>query len=361
MNVLTESNVIGNYNISDIVYLKFLQPDIHKDKNNYILYSYLQHTKMNTNELLSLYIFLSYKHSDNEIHRKHFYKLFDQCSTISVIPITYFNQFLDVYCKYTSFLNRISQFVSRVKYRYTKKYDIDCDLCLNKFEMMSADQKIILVENDTLFTFSTYDLVKIFRMNLLNCGHLLFLPQMPKNPYTNLEFSYTNLVKISKMLKRYYHTPAFIHSFIELDFDLERFSYYNQQILIDNCVNRYIDELDTLSLFSTLIVLFRTYTCYILVTSFSNSIIQQNMKSLRLYYKMEYNELNNISSDYTNLYKKLIYTKLIHYVLQNKDNFILQRVVRKRYARENEATYETDDYEYIDENTDEDATIEDDV
>lgn len=350
MNVFTEHTLLGNYSYSDIVHLKFMQPDVHKDKKNYIFHSYLQHKKMKANEILNLYIFLSYKNSKDEYHRKHFYQMFNRTS---IIPLAYFKQFLDVYCEYTRFLNRLVRFVSRVKMRVVKKYDIDSDLCLNKFECMSENKKLSIIENNTLFQFSIYDLVKVFKMSLMNSGHLLILPQMPKNPYTNLKFSYKNLVKISNMLKKYYYTPAFIHSFIELGFDIDRFSYYNQQYLIDNCVNIYIDELDARTLFSTLVVLFKTYTRYVLITAFSDTIIKQNMKSLHLHYKMEYIELNNMSSEYTQLYKQNIHSRLINFVLSNRDLFTIS-VIKRKFSKKRE------EQKYEDEDEDEDSTDSDD-
>jgi len=356
MNALTEQVTLGNYSYSDIVQLKFMKPNINKDKNNYVFHSYLQHKKMNTNEILSLYIFLSYKNSDNECHRKHFYQMFNQKS---IIPFAYFKEFLSVYCEYTAFLNRMARFVSRVKLRIVKKYDIDYDLCLNKFECMSENKKLSIIENNTLFMFSVYDIVKVFKMSLMNSDHLLILPHIPKNPYTNLEFSYKNLMKISNVLKTYYYTPAFVHSFIELNFDIERFSYYNQQCLIDNCVNKYVDELDARTLFSTLVVLFKTYTRYVLITAFSDAIIKKNMKSLHLHYKMEYIELNNISSEYTQLYKQIIHNRLIKFVLNNRQLFTLLVVKRKFPKQREEQKYDDDDEDDDDEDNYEDSTDSD--
>lgn len=85
------------------------------------------------------------------------------------------------------------RFVQKCKLKKIKKFDIDCDLRLAPFVQST---KIELLEKKQIYPFNIYDLLNIISTSLLNQNNLFTNPQYPKNPYTNLDFSFHNLYNI---------------------------------------------------------------------------------------------------------------------------------------------------------------------
>ena len=104
--------------------------------------------------------------------------------------------------------------------------------------------KINIIENNTLYHFRLTDLLTIITKSLLNYEEVgLIKPLMPKNPYTNIEFSKSNLYNIFyKTCESPILVPLLFHKFYLKHFDVREFTVENDSYLIYNSVVNYIDN-----------------------------------------------------------------------------------------------------------------------
>lgn len=131
----------------------------------------------------------------------------------------------------------------RRKYRY-KIYDCMMDMNMTPLNELPKKNVIQLVENNTVYMFSIHDLIKVINTQLNSSKMLVLDPKIPKNPYTNLPFSYHNLYNI------YFHClfisqtylPYYIHSYFQLGQNMDMFMRYNILHLRKKSVVEYIES-----------------------------------------------------------------------------------------------------------------------
>ena len=80
--------------------------------------------------------------------------------------------------------------------KFKSKYNVDTDLHLNPLEVLPENQKILILENNTLYDFKLKDLLSCWKIALLSSQGLFSKPFALKNPYTNIPFKINNLYNI---------------------------------------------------------------------------------------------------------------------------------------------------------------------
>ena len=108
---------------------------------------------------------------------------------------------------------------------------IDIDLCLNPIANIDPNA-ITIFQNNSRYRFKISDLINICNSALTNSNEFFAEPMIPKNPYTNLEFTYPILYKIYNAV-RYsnYRMPILLHLFYLSDFDIDVFHNKNEAII----------------------------------------------------------------------------------------------------------------------------------
>lgn len=319
---------------------EIMKPNIETDKNNYILYSYLKSKEKTIKNKTFLTLICSYICNDDEKEKCGYITIYKRLNTYVIDNIFCSKQqklsiINDIY-EFKKTMNILRRFVIKLKWRYAKKYDIDTDLCLNSLSNLRENQTIKLLQNKTIYTFSVFDMKKLFTMGLMNNDHLYFEPILPKNPYTNVVFSINELYIISKYLKKNTHLPAYIHSFIENNFDLDKFTIYNQPLLIENTVKSYIGTLSKIVKYSKIIDLFKKYTRYTLTkTANIDNVVNKLNHAVFLYYKIELLSLNCIDDGFNYKYVQIICSLLSVYIMMNKNDVRLNIIKIKRKNRNN--------------------------
>lgn len=153
------------------------------------------------------------------------------------------NKYIDLYCYSKKILNILKRFCRNIKFKKYKKYQMDTDLYFNKLNTFPNNQKITLLENDTLYTFRLSDIMVIIKDSLSITDGLFPLPKKAKNPYTNISLSKHNLYNIYfALLNSTFHIPLLINKFFLSGFNitilLNRFYPY----LKDLCIKKFMLE-----------------------------------------------------------------------------------------------------------------------
>ena len=69
----------------------------------------------------------------------------------------------DLYISVVKIINRFTTLVRIYKFKKAVKYDIDTDLHLDKLDILPDNQKILILENNTLYNFKLKDLLISFK------------------------------------------------------------------------------------------------------------------------------------------------------------------------------------------------------
>ena len=134
---------------------------------------------------------------------------------------------LDLYISVKKLTNRLKSIVRIYKFKKAVKYDIDTDLHLNPLEDLPENQKILLLENNTLYHFKLRDLLSCWKLALLNSQGLFSKPIEVKNPYTNIPIKKHNLFNIYfKCLNMYVNLPLCITNFFKCNMNIKKFQLY---------------------------------------------------------------------------------------------------------------------------------------
>ena len=148
----------------------------------------------------------------------------------------------DLYISVVKIINRFKTLVRIYKFKKAVKYDIDTDLHLDKLDILPDNQKILILENNTLYNFKLKDLLSCWKLALLNTQGLFSKPFEVKNPYTNIPIKKHNLYNIYfKCLNMYVNLPMCITIFFKCNMDLNKFqlNYFTtlKEVAIINFIN----------------------------------------------------------------------------------------------------------------------------
>ena len=129
------------------------------------------------------------------------------------------------YYKIYKIQQQLSLFVTIVKHKYAKVFNE-----INLYGDKIKNKCIKIIENDTIYKFDFFEMIKIIKKKLYYHSHYFLLPLFPTNPYTNTPFKIHTLYNIFfQLLHSSYLIPIGIRVFFNVNFDLirfvDRFSY----------------------------------------------------------------------------------------------------------------------------------------
>ena len=118
------------------------------------------------------------------------------------------------------------------------------DLFFNDLDECQDNVKIVLYEQTRLYTFKIYDILKIIKSSLINYEELFLVPSLPKNPYTNLAFSYKNLHNIfNHCMFNQITIPKVFRYFYESDFNLNKFIFKYEPMVRESIITNYYNNM----------------------------------------------------------------------------------------------------------------------
>lgn len=153
------------------------------------------------------------------------------------------NIFLDFFSEIQKVYWAFANFAKRIKQRYSTN-KVDHDLLLAPISITQRNV-IHLYENDNTYLFTLQDLSHIIIAAICNSPSFHSEPLNPKNPYSGVAFSKTNLYNIYFYMKeRFSVVPEGLHKFFLTNFDIELFGEKYKLIIRDIFINQFVDNED---------------------------------------------------------------------------------------------------------------------
>tara|TARA_B100000963_G_scaffold67943_1_gene56098 strand:+ start:10534 stop:11895 length:1362 start_codon:yes stop_codon:yes gene_type:complete len=178
---------------------------------------------------------------------------------------------LDLYISVIKLISRLKSIVRIYKYKKAVKYDIDTDLHLNPLEQLPENQKILLLENNTLYHFKLRDLLSCWKLALLNSQGLFSKPIQVKNPYTNLPIKNHNLYNIYfKCLNMYINLPLCITNFFKCNMNIDKFQLYYFTTLKEVAVINFMNTNNYYEMFEQVLNLLHDHRKLVDYVTFTN-------------------------------------------------------------------------------------------
>jgi hypothetical protein len=151
------------------------------------------------------------------------------------------SEFSEWFYRYQRIYHALLKFVSIIKYKYAKIV-IDTDLCLNPIAI--NDKNVICIRQGSgRYLFLINDLIKIIHSSITNSQSFFAIPKSAKNPYTNIPFNKSTLYNIYFfVLFRTLYRPELLTTFFQYNFNLRRFTIWNEHILREYSISEYIEK-----------------------------------------------------------------------------------------------------------------------
>lgn len=178
---------------------------------------------------------------------------------------------LDLYISVVKLMNKLKSIVRIYKFKKAVKYDVDTDLHLNSLDDLPSNQKIKIVENNTLYNFKLRDLLSCWKLALLNSQGLFSKPFAVKNPYTNIPIKTHNLYNIYfKCLNMYVNLPLCITNFFKCNMNLNKFQLYYFPTLKEVAVINFMSSNNYYEMFEQVLNLLHDYRKEVDYLTFTN-------------------------------------------------------------------------------------------
>ena len=178
-------------------------------------------------------------------------------------------------------------------------YTEQISLSLENLSIYPKKDLIKVYNSKKIWVFTNVDMVRIFRLGIMNQGNYFPLPQKPKNPYTNQDFTYGQLHNIIMQLKYTgIKIPIYIQLFTKYDFNLEKMvlchKKYFALLAIDHEINNFSD------------IKYIKYIKYIIKTKTDHKLCKYCFRKIDI-------------KDIKNIFKNVVRTEIIttHLLLDN--------------------------------------------
>ena len=147
----------------------------------------------------------------------------------------------NLYLKAKKIKNTLERFIKKLKIKIYKKYEFDKDLRFLPLKNYNDNEKIDIIENKTIYSFRTLDLIHLLKISLCNNENMFPIPLKLKNPYTNLYIKKYNLYNILiSFSNTKYILPEIILNYYKSDFDIIKLKLKAYPILKENAINDYV-------------------------------------------------------------------------------------------------------------------------
>ena len=157
---------------------------------------------------------------------------------------------IDIFCEVQKIYFAFNRFIYLYKFKKAKRENICLDLYLRPLNRLDDDDKIQILHMDSVYTFSIYDLIHMWKESLTHSDCFFPRPKPLKNPFTNLPFKMYNLYNIYfKLQCRKKLIPFYINEFFRLGFNYNLFTIKFHSALKDYAIENHIQKSDNDELF----------------------------------------------------------------------------------------------------------------
>ena len=218
------------------------------------LYSFCFQKVLNYyNELDYFFIFYVSKFENNYMSK---YKIIYMVLSSKFVTVNHKEKFL----KYIVLTSRIYWLFKNLylKFKYSKFTIYNISHSLEYKNLESLKHIIILNHNQVLYKFNIYDIIKIIKTALHTHQGLFINSIYPKNPYTNVTFSFENLFNIYMYcLNNHISIPIYLHLFYKAHFNINKFIEINESYLTIKLYNNYYNDKDDDIIYNDIIIFLR--------------------------------------------------------------------------------------------------------
>ena len=112
---------------------------------------------------------------------------------------------------------------------------------MNPLCNFKESEKMTIIQNKTLYTFTIYDLLKVIYNSLMKSEYIQEKPKMPKNPYNNIKFSNHILYNVYIRCRlNNINMNYFVKQYYKSNLNIRRFRCDNHFKLNSNAIKNYI-------------------------------------------------------------------------------------------------------------------------
>ena len=196
------------------------------------------------------------------------------------------------------------------------------DLLLTSIDDIPENDKVNIIQNNKLFTFSINDIYHLIKEGLFKNEYMIIQPRHPINPYINKIFRLSHMYLFRNKLKKYKKTSYYIHTYLDSNFNLMYFRVTHTHKLQMNAIRCYLKSLSIeakISLSLNIITeYFELYPSKILILNHElKHTIYESIKHIIEYdiYIIEYNTTRRLYNKYIRIIKHAIQQVLNKYQL----------------------------------------------
>ena len=187
--------------------------------------------------------------------------------------------YINFFCKIQKTYWAFNKFAKQIKSRYSKVKVTD-DLFLTPIKP-SQTNIFRLYENNCCYFFTLQDLSRIIIAAVCNSPMFHSEPIPPKNSYSGVTFSTSNLYNIYFAMKNQLTiVPNVIYQFFLCEFNLARFGETNKLIIRDIYINQFVNNEEEDEIIESIYDMIEVYSQIDIDEEFPNSIIMDTFKSV---------------------------------------------------------------------------------
>lgn len=128
--------------------------------------------------------------------------------------------------------------IYKYKHRYAV-FDYNYDIEMNEICRLPKRNVVSILENNTIYTFSLIDIIKIISVSINNVENFIHRPYKPRNPFTNTPFSYSNMINIYfSLLNSGIKYSTQIDDYYSMNFNLMKYKSKYYFFMLENYIDK---------------------------------------------------------------------------------------------------------------------------
>lgn len=298
---------ISSYNR---LYLTYKYPQyIHYNERNEFEPIRTSSIHYNATDYVTIQRLFHHKKPNVRFYYEHIHNFFD------IENITRFKRIMLLYFRVQRFKMAFSKFIHIVKLKVSKQFNTH-----NLSYLPFSNRTISIYENNRVYLFDDLELYKMietcFNYELYDIPDILTL----KNPYTNIPFSFHNLLHIHFELLRFGKVSKFFILYFKHNFNKNTLLEQYQTHLYINCLERTFSQFTPRKkelLLMHMLRIFPRYKTFLNIdTEYLHQLFDSVVKYFYIYRNLKRNDIDN-DSTHIDLYESKFKKRLEHVYKKN--------------------------------------------
>lgn len=238
------------------------------------------------------------------------------------------DKFMEIYAETERIYKVFNRFYNNHVLKKTNVYPATTDMNLEPLYMLSKRHKFRFIHENTVYTFSVKDMIRIINSDLLAHNQFFSLAKMPRNPYNNISFTQEILYNFYLFLldTRYTSVPEVFRRFVKCSLSPDKFLLENEYYIRERIIENYDKQLTQNELYEEIIMFLRSYripNLFIHIDFPKTPVIERFRTVIKYFWHATY----NLSSSIRRHYQTLLNKTIVHTVNENP---VFGRLILKR-------------------------------